>query len=169
MGKKMKLHKIERAIPLDENCFATHEKPCEGVGLKVYVTEDKHVVGICKTKKCHQGYEDTIHGGIVSTYFDEVLWYATVVDDINTVAVTAEMTVKYLKAVPVEENIRIIAKPMRQEGRHLYVDGFLLKEDNQIAAEATAHFIIVKEDHQLNDVPVTLFYADDAMPDFIEF
>mgnify|MGYP006969210825 CR=1 FL=1 len=40
----MKEHKIVRAIPLDDNCFATHEKECEGVGLKVYVTEDKYVV-----------------------------------------------------------------------------------------------------------------------------
>lgn len=165
----MKLHKIKRAIPLDENCFATHDKPSEGVGLKVYVTEDNYVVGLCKTKRCHQGYEDIIHGGIVSTYFDEVLWYATIVEDQDLISVTAEMTVKYLKAVPVEENIRIIANPMRQEGRHLYVDGYLLKEDGQVAAEATAHFIIVKEEHELNDTEVELYFSDDEMPDFVEF
>lgn len=165
----MEQHKIIKAIPLDENCFATHEKPGEGVGLRIYVTEDNHVVGLCKTKKCHQGYEDTIHGGIISTYFDEVLWYATVVDDLNTIAMTAEMTVKYLKPVPVEENIRIIAKPMRQEGRHLYVDGFILLENDKIAAEATCHFIIVKAEHELNDAPVDFYYADEEMPETVEF
>lgn len=165
----MKEHKIVRAIPLDENCFATHDNPCEGVGLKVYVTEDDHVVGLVKTKKCHQGYEDIIHGGIVSTYFDEVLWYATIVKDQDTIAVTAEMTVKYLKSIPVEEDIRIIAKPMRQEGRHLYVDGYILRSDDKVAAEATAHFIIVKDEHALNDAEVNLYFSNDAMPESVEF
>ena len=165
----MKEHKIVRAIPLDENCFATHDKPCEGVGLKVYVTEDEHVVGLVTTKKCHQGYEDTIHGGIISTYFDEVLWYATIVKDQDTLAVTAEMTVKYLKSIPTEEDIRIIAKPMRQEGRHMYVDGYILNSNDEVAAEATAHFIIVKPEHTLNDAEVNLYFSDDEMPETVEF
>lgn len=166
---KMKEHKIVRAIPLDEKCFATHDNPCEGVGLKVYVTEDDHVVGFCKTKKCHQGYENTIHGGIISTYFDEVLWYSTIVKDQDTIAVTVEMTVKYLKSISVEENIRIIAKPMRQDGRHLYVDGYILTSDDEVAAEATAHFLIVKPEHALNDAETNLYFSDDKMPETVWF
>ena len=165
----MKEHKIVKAIPLDDNCFATHEKECEGVGLKVYVTDDKHVVGLVKTKTCHQGYEGTIHGGIISTYFDEVLWYATIVDDEDTLAVTAELTVKYLKAVPVEEDIWIIAKPMRRDGRHIYVDGYILLSDGRVAAEATAHFIVVKPGHAVGDSEVMLYYSDDEMPETAEF
>lgn len=166
---KIKPHKIVRAIPLDENCFATNNNPCEGVGLKVYVTEDDYVVGLCKTKKCHQGYENTIHGGIISTYFDEVLWYSTIVKDKDTIAVTVEMTVKYLKSIHVEEDIRIIAKPMRRDGRHLYVDGYILKSNNEVAAEATAHFLIVNPNHELNDATVKLYLSDDAMPETVEF
>ena len=165
----MKEHKIVKAIPLDENCFATHNAPSEGVGLRVYVTDDNHVVGLCRTKKCHQGYEGIIHGGIISTYFDEVLWYSTVVEDINTVAVTAEMTMKYLKAIPVDEDIRIVAKPMKQDGRHIYVDGFILLENGKVAAEATCHFIIVKNEHELNDAPFEFYYSAEDMPETIEF
>lgn len=165
----MKEHKIVRAIPLDENCFATHDNPSEGVGLKVYVTEEDYVVGLCRTKKCHQGYENTIHGGIISTYFDEVLWYSTIVKDKDTIAVTVEMTVKYLKSIPVEEDIRIIAKPMHQDGRHLYVDGYILRSDDEVAAEATAHFLIVNPDHELNNAEVKLYFSDDIMPETVKF
>lgn len=165
----MKEHKIIRAIPLDENCFATHDDPCEGVGLRVYVTEDDHVVGLCRTKQCHQGYENTIHGGIISTYFDEVLWYATIVEDQDTMAVTAEMTVKYLEAIPTGEDIRIIANPMRREGRHMYVDGYILLGDDTVAARSTAHFIVVKPEHHINDGEVSLYYADDKMPESVKF
>lgn len=151
--KKIKLskHKIKKAISLYEECFATNDGPCEGVGLHIYITEDNYVVGLCKSKKCHQGYGGIVHGGIIGTYFDEVLWYATTVSEEELVAMTVEMNIRYLDSIPVEENLRIIAKPMSVKGRHIYVDGYILKEDDTVAAEATAHFIVVKEDHTLND------------------
>lgn len=167
----MKEHKIVRAIPLDESCFATHNGPSEGVGLNMYITEDNYVVGLCKTKKSHQGYEGIIHGGLISTYFDEVLWYATTVTDEELVSVTAELSVKYLKAVPVDENIRIIAEPMRRDGRHLYVDGYILLENDKVAAEATAHFLIVKDDHSLSDTDVygELSSIEEDIPESVKF
>ena len=167
----MKEHKIVKAIPLDESCFATHNGPSEGVGLHMYITEDDYVVGLCKTKESHQGYEGIIHGGLISTYFDEVLWYATTVTDENLVSVTAELSVKYLKAIPVNENIRIIAKPITRDGRHLYVDGYILLENDKVAAEATAHFLIVKDDHDLSDVDVygDLSTLEEELPESVRF
>jgi len=167
----MKEHKILRAIPLDENCFATYDGPSEGVGLRMYITEDDYVVGLCRVKKCHQGYDGIAHGGIISTYFDEVLWYATTVDDEQLVSVTVEMTVKYLKSLPVGENIRIIAEPMRRDGRHLYVDGFILREDNQVAAKASAHFLVVKEEHELSDSDIygSMYTFDEELPESVKF
>ena len=143
-------HKIKKIIPLDMNCFATHNEPSEGVGLRMYVTEDNYTVGLCRTKKCHQGYENTIHGGIISTYFDEVLWYATTIDQ-EDLAMTVELTVKYLRALPTEEDIRIIAKPMVKSGRHIHVDGYILNEKDEIVAEASGHFITVRDDHEINE------------------
>lgn len=144
-------HKIIKSIPLDQNCFATHNGPCEGVGLRMYVTEDDHIVGLCRTKKCHQGYDNTIHGGIISTYFDEVLWYATTLTDERLIAMTVEMTVKYLKPLMTEQDIRIVAKPMTRDGRHIYVEGHILDQADDVVAKAKSHFITLKPDHQIND------------------
>lgn len=55
MKAGMSAHKVRKAIPLAQNCFATHDDPSEGVGLRMFITEDDYVVGLCKTKKCHQG------------------------------------------------------------------------------------------------------------------
>ena len=58
---------------------------------------------------------------------------------------------------------------MRRDGRHLYVDGYILKSNNEVAAEATAHFLIVNPNHELNDATVKLYLSDDAMPETVEF
>jgi len=162
--EKMKKHKIIKQVPLDKNCFASNESACEGIGLKVYITEDEYVVGICKTKVCHQGYANTVHGGIICTYFDEVLWYSTIVKDSNVFAVTAELNIKYLQALPTEEDIKIIGEPVCQSGRHLYTKGYILANDDKRIAEATAHFIIVKPDHRVSNTMLDLCCGDDEMP-----
>ena len=163
-------HKIKAAIPLDMECFATHDNPSEGVGLRIYVTEDNHTVGLCKTKKCHQGYQNTVHGGIISTQFDEVLWYATTIDN-EELAMTVELTVKYKKALSTEEEIRIIAKPMIKEGRHIYVDGYILDSSDEVVAEANGHFITVKDEHEINDCDYTdiMYLPDEEHPKTVKF
>lgn len=163
-------HKIKKTIPLDMNCFATHDNPSEGVGLRMYITDDNYTVGLCKTKKCHQGYENTIHGGIISTYFDEVLWYATTIDN-EDLAMTVELTVRYLAALPVDEEIRIIAKPMVKNGRHINVDGYILNEKDEIVAEASGHFITVRDDHEINESELqeVMYVPDTDHPETIAF
>lgn len=171
MKTAMSAHKVIKAIPLDQNCFATHDGPSEGVGLRMYITEDDYVVGLCKTKKCHQGYEDTVHGGIISTYFDEVLWYATTVSEDELVTMTVEMTVRYLKPLMTGQDIRIIAEPMTVEGRHVYVNGYILDQNDQKVAEAKAHFIAVKADHHINNTDIygTMQFIEEDIPDAIVF
>lgn len=168
---KLTPHKIKKAIPLDQECFATHDGPSEGIGLRMYVTEDNYTVGLCETKKCHQGYENTIHGGIISTYFDEVLWYATTISEKELVTMTVEMTVRYLKPLLTGQTIRIVAEPMVIDGRHVYVDGYILNETDQKVAEAKAHFIAVKSDHELNDTDIygSMQTATEDIPDTVIF
>jgi hypothetical protein len=51
----------------------------------------------------------------------------------------------------------------------MYVDGFILLSDGKVAAEATAHFIVVKSGHAVGDSEVILYYSDDEMPETVEF
>lgn len=164
-------HKIVKSIPLDSRCFATHDGPSEGVGLRMYITEDRYVVGLCKTKKCHQGYQNTIHGGIISTYFDEVLWYSTTLSEDKVIAMTVGLNVNYLKPLKTEQDIRIIAEPMTRDGRHLYVKGYILNEFDEKVAQAEAHFIALKPEHEINDPNLydTFKKSDVTSPDEVWF
>ena len=96
---EVKAHKIAKCIPWSENCFGCNEALPGGLGVRAYVTEDDYVVGLCTTRPEHTGFPGVTHGGILSTYFDEVLWHATRVQNPGTVAMTVEMTVHYMKPV----------------------------------------------------------------------
>jgi acyl-coenzyme A thioesterase PaaI-like protein len=148
--KEVKEHHIKEQIPWSETCFGCNGGANQGIGMRSYITEDGYVVGVCHTKSGHQGYPDTVHGGLVATYFDEVLWHATRLADPDLIAMTVEMNTRYFKPVPVDTDVRIVGEPAVIDGRHIHVDGYLLLPDNTVAATASIHYITVRKEHTLN-------------------
>ena len=144
-------HRAVRQIPWSETCFGCNGGANEGVGLRLAVTDDGYVACVCRTKECHQGFPGYVHGGIIATYFDEVLWGQTLLCAPESSAMTVEMDIRYLAAVKTGQEVRIVAEPARVDGRHIYVDGFLLLPDDTIAVTASAHYITVKKSNDLTE------------------
>lgn len=143
-------HRVARAIPWSETCFGCNEAIPGGLGVRAYATEDGCIAGLCTAKETHMGFPGVIHGGILSTYFDEVLWHATRLADPETVAMTVEMAVHYLRPVRPGQKLRVIALPAKIEGRHIYVDGYMLLPDDRIACTARCHYVAVRRENTLN-------------------
>ncbi|MGN0159541.1 MAG: PaaI family thioesterase [Brotaphodocola sp.] len=143
-------HRIKESIPWSETCFGCNGGTNEGIGMRAYISEDDYVVGICDTKELHQGFPGVIHGGIVGTYLDEILWHATRLKNPDLIAMTVEMTVRYKKPVRPGMRLRVVAEPAKFDGRHIYVNGYILLPDDTIAATAETHYIEVRQDAPLN-------------------
>ena len=69
--------------------------------------------------KRFQGWQAIFHGGILATPLDEVSVHACMSE--NTQFVTAGINVRYLKPVPVEQPIRVVAKVSAVKRRKLTV------------------------------------------------
>jgi uncharacterized protein (TIGR00369 family) len=72
----------------------------------------------------YQGPPGVAHGGIVAAYLDEVL-AAAVVRGTGRVAVTGELTVRYVKPVPTETAIVGRATIVADHGRFVDAEGSL--------------------------------------------
>lgn len=144
-------HRVVRRIPWRETCFGCNGSLPGGLGVRAYVTEDGYVVGLCTTRPEHTGFPGVTHGGILSTYFDEVLWHATRVKDPNTVAMTVEMAVHYIRPVHPGQALRIVGLPAQIDGRHGYVDGYILLPDDSVACTGRCHYVIVRKESSLNE------------------
>lgn len=148
---EVRRHKVVQRIPWSETCFGCNEALPGGLGVRAYVTEDGYVVGLCTTKPEHTGFPGVTHGGVLSTYFDEVLWHETRVLDPGTVAMTVEMAVHYMKPVHPGQELRVVGMPAKIEGRHVYVDGYMLLPDDSVACTARCHYVIVRAENGLNE------------------
>ena len=89
----------------------------------------------------YQGATGFIHGGIIATVLDEVM--SKVSRFRNVHAVTAELTVEYLRPVRVDEELRAEGFATRQDGRDLYREGEICNAAGVVLARGRGRFVII--------------------------
>lgn len=124
----------------DGMCFAC--SPKNPIGLKLAFEQDGEV---CRANFVpgpeHQGWSGVMHGGLVATLLDEAMAQWLWLRGFTTM--TAEMTARYSKAVPIGEKLTIEGILVSQRGRLLEMAGRVILPDGSVAARATAKFLKV--------------------------
>lgn len=138
---------MAKSLRDDSMCFAC--SPRNPIGLKLVFEQDGDV---CRTHFVagpeHQGWSGVMHGGLIATLLDEVMAQWLWVRGITTM--TAEMTARYSKAVPIGERLTIEGSLVSQRGRLLEMAGKVILPDGSVAARATAKFLKVDPEKLLN-------------------
>ena len=96
----------------------------------------------------YQGGANFIHGGIIATVLDEVM--GKVCRFRNARAVTAELTIEYLKPVPIDADLEIEGKEIEMNGRNIHIAGEIRNQAGQVLARARGRFVIVGQKQQGN-------------------
>jgi uncharacterized protein (TIGR00369 family) len=96
----------------------------------------------------YQGGANFIHGGIIATVLDEVM--GKVCRFRNARAVTAELTIEYLKPVPVDADLEIEGKEIAMNGRNIHIAGEIRDQAGQVLARARGRFVVIGQKPQGN-------------------
>lgn len=124
----------------DGYCFVCGEK--NPIGLKLDFSFDgKRIMARFIPQKEHQGYMDIVHGGIVSTLLDEAMVKVAIA--MGMPAVTAEMDVRFKKALKVGEEITVIAEIIRKTRKLLVAYANVVSNNGTVIAEAEGKLIRV--------------------------
>jgi len=124
--------------------------PCFGCGggnargMKLVFDADEssqRIVGQFRLGPEYQGATGFIHGGIIATVLDEVM--SKVSRFSNARAVTAELTVEYLRPVRVDEELRVEGFSTRRNGRELYHEGEIRNAAGTLLARGRGRFVII--------------------------
>lgn len=81
------------------------------------------------------------HGGIIATLLDEAMGKMCRFREAR--AVTAELSVQYLKPVSVKEEIVVEGWEVEQKGRNLFHAGEIRNLAGEVLARGTGRFVIV--------------------------
>ncbi len=132
------------AVRDDHNCFGCGATNPWGLHLTFLAEPNGAVRTRWVPEVNHQGYAGMVHGGIISTVFDEVMAWA--VTNAGIWAVTARLSTTYRK--PVEIGVPIIARAevASVTSRTADVTATIRRaSDSLLLAEATARFIRVSQ------------------------
>ncbi len=124
------------------NCFVCGAENAHGLQLKFFWDG-----AVCRTSfvatEQFCGYHQLLHGGILGTIFDEVMIKAILAQDV--VAVTGELTTKYLQPVKTGETINFEARVLKHRGRLFLTEGVARKGSGELVASASAKYIEVAD------------------------
>ncbi len=123
-------------------CFGCGGGNPRGMKLTFELDESsQRVFGRFRLGPEYQGATGFIHGGIIATVLDEVMSKASRFADAR--AVTAELTVEYLRPVQVNQELYVEAFTTRRDGRQLYHQGEIRNTAGAVLARGRGRFVIV--------------------------
>jgi uncharacterized protein (TIGR00369 family) len=105
--------------------------------------EKRRIVGRFVLGERYQGGGGMAHGGIIATLLDEAMGKVCRFRAVR--AVTAELTVQYLKPIDVRHEIIVEASETEQKGRNLFHAGEIRNAAGDVLARGQGRFVIIGE------------------------
>jgi uncharacterized protein (TIGR00369 family) len=150
----------EKTVTANENTITLAPNPanrcfgCGGAnedGMKLTFVQDnekRRIVGRFILGERYQGGGGIGHGGIIATLLDEAMGKVCRFREVR--AVTAELSVQYLRPVSVQEEIVVEGwEEGEPKGRNLFHVGEIRNLDGDILARGKARFVIVSETNKV--------------------
>jgi uncharacterized protein (TIGR00369 family) len=113
-------------------------------GMKLTFEQDnvnRRIVGRFVLGDRYQGGAGFAHGGIIALLLDEAMGKVCRFREVR--AVTAELTVEYLKPIAVAKEIIIEGRETELRGRNLFLAGEIRNEAGEILARGKGRFVII--------------------------
>lgn len=122
------------------HCFGCGGANAHGMQL-TFEQDDaaRRIRGSLRLSADYQGGTGFVHGGIVATLLDEVM--AKVSRFSGDHAVTAELTIEYVKPVPVDGDLIVEGWEIARNGRSLLREGEIRDASGALLARGKARFV----------------------------
>jgi uncharacterized protein (TIGR00369 family) len=147
-GKKSDIRHSEaghdtRFMKLPKNhCFVCGKDNPDSMRLR-FTYDEKRNCFVCRFRlgKRYTGPPGHCHGGIIATILDEAMGKVNKLR--NVIAVTSEMTVNYLKPVPLKQPLRVESREVKVKGRKHINMAEILNEKGEVLARSRGLFIAI--------------------------
>ena len=128
----------------NNHCFGCGGANDDGMKLTfVQDNEKRRITGRFVLGERYQGGGGMGHGGIIATLLDEAMGKLCRFREVR--AVTAELTVEYLKPISVHEEIVVEGWEAEQKGRNLFHIGEIRSATGNVLARGKGRFVIIGE------------------------
>jgi len=125
-------------------CFVCGLSNDYGLKASFYETEAGELVAKIKPSELHQSYPGRMHGGIAAAILDETIGRAISIGTEDDVwGVTIELTTKYRKAIPLDQDLYIVGRVTKDGSRFFEGCGEIVLANGDVAVSASGRYLKV--------------------------
>ena len=134
--------KVLKKHPNSKMCFVCGINNAFGLKSNFYELEDGQFMSVFKPEEEHQGYPGRLHGGVAATILDETIGRAIMVAGADNIwGVTIDLSLKYRKPVPLDEEVRVLATVVSDKKRYFLAEGKIILSDGSIAVTGQGKYL----------------------------
>ena len=124
------------------NCFVCGMNNPDGMRLK-FILDEQRQTFVCRFRlsKRYTGPPGHCHGGIIATILDDAMGKVNKLR--HVIALTKEMTVEYLKPVPLHKPLQVEGSEVSVQGRIHINTARILNDKNEVLARSKGTFIAI--------------------------
>ena len=151
------------------NCIVCGLKNDLGLKASFYELENGDVVAVFTSRDEHQSYPGRMHGGVAAGILDEVIGRAMMVESKNAWGVTVELSLRYNKPIPLNEELKAVGRVTKDSRRLFEGYGEILLPNGEVAVSAVGKYMKLPIDKITNfDDLQWEVTAKDSDPEFLE-
>jgi uncharacterized protein (TIGR00369 family) len=142
MARKAHGHETPYAKMQKNYCFVCGPNNRDGMRLKFILDEERQTF-VCRFRlsKRYTGPPGHCHGGVIASILDDAMGKVNKLHQV--VALTREMTVEYLKPVPLHKPLRVEGREISVRGRNHVNAAEILNEEGEVLARSRGIFIAI--------------------------
>ena len=132
-----------RFVRLQKNyCFACGKNNPDGMHLRFTYDEERDCfISRFRLSKRYTGPPGHCHGGIIATILDEAMGKVNKLR--HVIALTSEITINYLKPVPLNKPLRVESREVKVTGRQHVNMAEILNRKGEVLARGRGVFIAI--------------------------
>jgi uncharacterized protein (TIGR00369 family) len=134
---------ISKHLPTQKNlCFACGKDNPHGMKLKFSLDKDGgHFICRFRLSQRYTGPPGHCHGGIIATILDDAMSKLNKLRGVS--AATSQMTVEYLKPVPLNKPLTVVSREVSKRGRRLTRSAEIIDQKGMVLARSRGVFVII--------------------------
>lgn len=134
--------KVSGKQPNSKMCFVCGLENRFGLKSRFYELENGELMAVFRPSAEHQGYPGRLHGGIGATILDETIGRAIMLKETTNIwGVTVEFSMRLRKPVPLDREVRVVARITESAKRTFNGTGEILLADNTVAIEGKGRYL----------------------------
>ena len=128
--------------PNSKMCFVCGLANDFGLKSRFYELENKEIMAVFIPADEHQSYSGRLHGGIAAAILDETIGRAALKHKASDFwGVTVDFSMKFRKPVPLDREIKVIARVTQENKRTFEGTGEIILADNSVAVEGKGRYL----------------------------